>query len=69
MPREENIFGQQSGSHKKPEKMNWENLSEKENITMDGHTDRYFDDSGLRIRNFPVNMKLGELKPIWSSFV
>ena len=69
MPREENIFGQQSGSHKKPEKMNWENLSEKENITLDGHTDRCFDDSGLRIRNFPVNMKLGELKPIWSSFV
>ena len=54
---------------KKPEKMNWENLSEKENITLDGHTDRCFDDSGLRIRNFPVNMKLGELKPIWSSFV
>ena len=63
--QEENIFG----SHKKPEKINCENLSEKENITLDGHTDRCFDDSGLRIRNFPVNMKLGELKPIWSSFV
>ena len=67
--QEENIFGQQRGSHRKPEKINCENLSEKEKITMGGHTDRYFDDSGLRIRNFPVNMKLGELKPIWSSFV